>query len=91
MATTRDDAASREGFPVWYHAWTAVLAANLVIPIQFASGLFRGGGRGGMVMAIGLLWLMGALAGARSRRTRSALLAGGVGVALSRRSSRCCN
>src|SRR3954465_10442095 len=73
---------AERGTLLWHHAWTAVLAANLVVPMGFASSVIGKGGRAGMALAVGVLWLAGDMAGSLSRRTRSALLYGGVVVAL---------
>ncbi len=73
---------ARGGTLLWHHAWTIVFAANLVVPTMFARGMVGETGRIGMGLAVGLLWLVGDLAGVRSPRRRPVLLAGGVAVAL---------
>ncbi|WP_406696284.1 hypothetical protein V5E97_35375 [Singulisphaera sp. Ch08] len=71
---------------LWHHVWTAIFAANLVAPMWFASSLWDDGkqlGEIGMAMAIAILWLLGDIAGARSRDMRLMLIAGGIIVAIS--------
>ena len=69
----------------WHHVWTAVLAANMIVPMMFAKGMSSvgEGAHIGMGLAVGLLWLIGDLAGVRSLRIRRALTWGGAAVALS--------
>lgn len=77
------------GTLLWHHAWTAVLAANLVIPITFAADLFNQGGESrksqdvGMALAITILWLVGDIIGLRSSDRRFKLISGGLVVAAS--------
>jgi hypothetical protein len=72
----------RVGNLLWHHAWTAVLAANLVLPMSFARDMTDDRGAIGMALAIGLLWLLGDLAGVRRPHLRPVLLSGGILVAL---------
>lgn len=67
----------------WLEAWSAVFAANLIVPLLFAWELTRGGGRIGMGCAIAWLWLAGAFGLRHPRCPRFALLVGGWAVALS--------
>jgi|GEM_PF-5927133 len=77
------------GTLLWHHVWTAVLAANLVIPITFATDLLNRGGEGGkgedigMALAIAILWLLGDIFGLRSSDRRFKLISGGLVVAAS--------
>jgi hypothetical protein len=76
-----EPAPPRVGNLLWHHLWTAVLAANLVMPMSLAEG-FVAGGEAGMALAVGVLWLIGDLAGVRRPALRAPLLAGGLIVAL---------
>jgi hypothetical protein len=71
----------RIGNLLWHHLWTAALAANLVVPMSVARDMARGG-EIGMALAVGVLWLIGDLAGVRWAWLRPVLLKGAVVVAL---------
>lgn len=62
--------------------WTAVFAANLIIPLLYGWEVTRDGGRGGMGLAILALCLFGLVVSAQSRKMAWALALGGCLVAL---------
>ncbi|WP_074306640.1 hypothetical protein [Singulisphaera sp. GP187] len=74
---------------LWLLAWTAVFAANLVIPMTFANLIFserKVNGEGqdlGMALAIAIVWLLGGMIGLKSSDRRFKLISGGGAVAAS--------
>jgi hypothetical protein len=63
--------------------WAAVFAANLIVPLLLGCMVTAGGGRAGMLVAMGLLWLLGHEGSGRVRNVGFVLIGGGSGVALS--------
>lgn len=82
-ASPKAQGGGRGGTLLWHHLWTAVFAANLVLPMWVASDMLGQGGEVGMALAVGILWLAGDLAGVRSRDLRRILIGGGIAVAVS--------
>jgi hypothetical protein len=60
----------------WASGWTAVFAVNLIVPIMFGWNVTANAGRGGMFLAIGFLWAVGAIVSLRRNNLARSLIVG---------------